>query len=101
MNNDENATLAVVVARLDDLRTDMANLRSEIGSQRNEVVARNEWLQRNAYVDSRIDGLGTDITDLKTDMASRRAPWWSVVAVVISLIAVAMGIIEYIVQAQS
>lgn len=97
--NDE-ATLAVVVARLDDLRTDMQNLRSEISGQRAEVVARNEWMQRNAYVDSRIDGLGTDISELKTDLASRRAPWWSVGAFVVSVITVGFVIVETVVLAK-
>lgn len=95
----DEATLAVVVARLDDLRTDMQNLRTEISGQRAEVVARNEWMQRNAYVDSRIDGLGTDISELKTDLASRRAPWWSVGALVVSFITVGLVIVEYVTRA--
>lgn len=77
----------------------MQNLRTEISGQRAEVVARNEWLQRNAYVDSRIDGLGTDISEVKTDLASRRAPWWSVIAVLISIISVGLVIVEYVTRA--
>ncbi|ACV09821.1 hypothetical protein Jden_2184 [Jonesia denitrificans DSM 20603] len=78
------ATLAVVVARLDDLRADMQSLREEVRKSSENSVTRGEWGQRNQHVDTRINTLGREIGDLRTDVNSRRAPWWSVWAVALA-----------------
>jgi hypothetical protein len=82
--SDENATLAVVVARLDDLRADMQSMRDEIRKSSENAVSRGEWGQRNAHVDTRLSSLGREVGDLRKDIDSRRAPWWSVWAVTLS-----------------
>ncbi|WP_019136686.1 hypothetical protein [Cellulomonas massiliensis] len=79
--DESEKTLAVVEARLSDLIKSVDNLRLEVNAQRNDVVARNEWLQRNAYVDSKFDSQGAEIAQLRTDAEKRRAPWWAIVAV--------------------
>lgn len=81
---DETATVAVVVARLDDLRTDVAGLRDELRTAQTMVVSRGEWGQRNAHVDTRLGNLGREVSDLRRDVESRRAPWWSTLAVALA-----------------
>ena len=101
---DVDPTLAVVVARLDDLREDMKALRAEVRSSTANVVGRGEWVQRNNLVDGKFDAHGREIAQLRQDhagdvaglraeLASRRAPWWSVVAAIGSIVAVAAVII--------
>jgi len=87
VNDGENATLAVVVSRLDDLRGDFASLRDELRRTSETSVTRNEWLQRNGYVDGKFDDQGKDISDLRAELAGKRAPWWTIVAVVTSCLA--------------
>jgi len=42
------------------------------------------WEQRNTHVDFVIAGLGREIGDLRGELRAKRAPWWSVAAVVIA-----------------
>lgn len=82
--DDLAATLAVVVSRLDDLRLDVGLIRTDISGVRSENVPRGEWEQRNNHVDSKFSAQGREIADLRTELHSRRAPWWSVGAIIIS-----------------
>ena len=102
--SDVDPTLAVVVARLDDLREDMKALRAEVRSSTANVVGRGEWIQRTNLVDGKFDTQGREIAQLRQDhagdvaglraeLASRRAPWWSVVAAIGSIVAVAAVLI--------
>lgn len=79
---DVDPTLAVVVARLDDLREDMKALRDEVRATGANVVGRGEWTQRNNLVDSRFEGHGREIAHIRTDLASRRTPWPAVAGAV-------------------
>lgn len=92
----DNATLAVVVARLDDLRVQVASLSDKLDAHRGEMVPRTEWMQRNATVDERFQDQGKDISDLRAELAARRAPWWSVVSAITAVVAVAVVIIQSI-----
>lgn len=42
------------------------------------------WEQRNRHVDFVHAGLGREIGDLRAEVRSKRAPWWSVAAVVVA-----------------
>jgi hypothetical protein len=119
----DDATLAVVVARLEDLRAQQGRdihvlteaiegLRRELAASRTGLVSRGEWEQRNSAVADRFQehgreianlrtsvetkatGLEGKITALETKIDSRRAPWWSVAAVLIAGAAVAWAIIS-------
>ncbi|WP_460776003.1 hypothetical protein [Microbacterium sp. GXF7504] len=79
---DSAATLAVVVSRIDDLREDIAQMRSDIAAGRSASVLRGEWEQRNNYSDHKFAGLGREIGELRTELRARRAPWWNVAAVI-------------------
>lgn len=118
----DDATLAVVVARLDDLREQqrrdtetlteaIESLRRELSTSRADMVSRGEWVQRNAAVDLRFQEQGREIGGLRTaqtadiaqlraehaeDMAtirSRSAPWWSAWTVVLAAAAVAWSVL--------
>jgi hypothetical protein len=80
----DRTALAVVVARLDDMREDFAGLRRSVEASASEKVSRGEWGQRNQHVDSRLAGLGREIGDLRAQLQAKSAPWWSVLAVVIA-----------------
>lgn len=88
-------TLAVLVAQVSDARSDINGLRSEVAAARTESVSRGEWLQRNAAVDTRFGSQGgevgelrknhaSDFATLRAELNSKRAPWWSVVSLIIA-----------------
>lgn len=98
------ATLAVVVSRIDDLREDIAHMRHAVAEAASRSVSRGEWEQRNNYSDSRFAALGREIGDLRNEthtrqaelraeVQSRRAPWWSVAAVLVSGLALTWTIV--------
>lgn len=93
-------TLAVLVSQVADARQDIQQMRNEVAAARGESVSRNEWLQRNKMVDERFGAQGREIGDLRgvhvadmtmvrNDINSKRAPWWSVVSLIIAAAAVA------------
>lgn len=90
---DEANTLAVVAARLDDVRTDIAEMRTEVRQAAQHAVSRGEWGQRNEHVNSRLQELGREIGQLRTELASRRAPWWSVAAVLVAAAALVWSVL--------
>ncbi|UUE19897.1 hypothetical protein [Microbacterium sp. J1-1] len=83
------ATLAVVVARLDDVREDIRDLRTDLSAHRIEMVSRGEWEMRNRAVDNRFDSQGREIAELK----AARAPWWSWASVLVASAAFAWAIL--------
>lgn len=98
MPDETTSTLAVVVARLDDLRTDFAAMRTEVRQAAGECVTRGEWGQRNQHVDTRINSLGREVGDLRKDIDSRRAPWWSVFAVTLAAAGLVWSIVGPVVS---
>lgn len=86
---EDSATLAVVVARLDDVRGDLRDLRTELTTHRTEMVSRGEWEMRNRAVDSRFDNQGREIAELK----AARAPWWSWASVTVAGLAFAWTVL--------
>lgn len=87
--DEASATLAVVVARLDDVRGDIRGMRAELASHRTEMVSRGEWEMRNRAVDSRFESQGREIAELK----AARAPWWSWASVLVAGSAFAWAIL--------
>lgn len=79
LGGDSAATLAVVVARLDDVRGDIQAMRTENSAHRSEMVSRGEWEMRNRAVDTRFESQGREIAELK----AARAPWWSWASVLV------------------
>jgi len=110
----DEITLAVVAARLDDLREDVKGVRSDLAIHRAELVGRGEWLQRNQAVDDRFQAQGREIGQLRTDLNTkttvldgeikavdtkadqRRAPWWAVASLVVATVMAALYIVPLI-----
>lgn len=84
--------LAVVAARLDDLREDIRELRGEVATSVADKVSRGEWLQRNTAVDERFQGQGREIAQLRSELAARRTPWPTVAAVVVAIASFAWSV---------
>ena len=98
----DEVTLAVLAARMDDVRADIRGMRGDLAAHRAELVPRGEWEQRNRHVDARFQDQGREIGTLRTSLEttktalegkvaaaeqradSRRAPWWTVAALVLS-----------------
>jgi hypothetical protein len=78
--DEDRITLARVEATLESVAKALGELREDVLRQRGDVVPRGEWLQRNAYVDSKFDNQGADISEIRQDLAAKRAPWWVVLA---------------------
>lgn len=94
--DDDRIALAKVETTLEGVVTTLGELRDEIRSQRGEKVPRNEWIQRNTHVDAKFDNQAEDISDIKQDLASKRAPWWTVAAVVFAALSLLYTILASI-----
>lgn len=110
----DEVTLAVVAARLDDVREDIRGMRSDLATHRAELVPRGEWEQRNHHVDARFQDQGREIGQLRTELNAkaaelagdiknvdtkadqRRAPWWAVGSLLVAAIALAVTLIPLI-----
>ena len=82
----DDPTLAVVVARLEDLRNDVAAMRTEVQTAQAGYVIRAEF-------EAWRTGIGREIGDIKASVArieqaaeQRRAPWWAALGVGVSLV---------------
>lgn len=93
-DDDLRTALAVISARLDDIKQDVADIRADQQSGSTKYTSRGEWEQRNNNVDNRFLAMGREIGDLRTELNSKRAPWWSVVAVIISGAAILWTVFE-------
>lgn len=89
----DEATLAVVVARLDDVRDDIAGLTQTVNGQRAELVSRGEWMMRNQHVDASFIATAREVGELRTELRSRRHPWPVVVAVVVAVTSLALEVL--------
>lgn len=98
MSAETDPTLAVVVARLDDLRADMRAMRTELATHRADLVPRGEWEQRNRHVDARHQEIGREIggirTELRAEIQSRRQPWTAVAGAIVSIASIALVLIR-------
>lgn len=103
-DDDLRETLAVVVSRIGGLSDDVGEMRRELREDRREYVTQSVWLQRNALVDQRFTSQGREIGDLRgqiqaktaelrAEVNGRRAPWWSVAAVLVSALALGWAVV--------
>lgn len=91
-NDTDSVSIAVLASRVNDLRDDIAEIRSLLTTIHTDKVSYREWAQRNAEVNGRFSGLGREIGDLRTEIRAKSAPWWSVGALIISAIALAWAV---------
>lgn len=94
--SDDAATLAVVVARLDDLRGDVRHLRTDLAASAERQVSRGEWAMRNAAVDQRFEDQGREIGSLRVELARRRLPWTTIATAIVAVAGLALTIVQAI-----
>lgn len=87
-------TLAVVVARLDDLRKDVGGLRTELRDRDSRYVSRAEWEMWREAVTAALDEARRGRVTLQERMDSRHVPWTSVVAAVVAAAALAWTVLQ-------
>lgn len=85
--------LATLTEQVSSLNKNVEGLRSELRDDRKTYVQHSVWEQRNKTVDANLAHQGREIGQLRTDLASRRAPWWSTWAVVLSAGALAWSVL--------
>lgn len=88
---------AVVIARLDDLRSDFAAIRQQLADQSAALVPRSEWQLRNIHVDETFKSQGREISDLRTELRSRQTPWTAKASAIGSILAVSLSVIVFLV----
>lgn len=93
VDNDQ-VTLAIVANQLKYIADDVRELRDDIKRSNEDKVSYREWSQRNEHVNTRLGGLGREVGDLRTEIRAKSAPWWSVGALVVSVIAVGWNVIN-------
>lgn len=69
----DEITLAVVAARLADVREDIKGMRADLTAHRAELVGRGEWEQRNHAVDRQFQEQGREIGQLRTTLDTKIA----------------------------
>lgn len=89
-------TLAVLVSKVEDLRTDVAVMRQEQTDARAQFVPRAEWVQRNQALDERDQRVGREIADLRTELRSRRVAWPAVLGAVTAAAALGLTVVQAI-----
>ncbi len=91
---DPDETLAVVVARLDDLRQNVDGLRSELRDRDARYVSRAEWEMWREAVTASLGEARRGRDDLAKRMDAKHVPWTGVAAVVISAVALAWTVVQ-------
>lgn len=86
--NVEEAALSVLVSQVGDMREDIRDMRNDLKTMSDDKVSYREWSQRNSEVNGRFGSLGREVGELRLEIRSKSAPWWSVGALIVSVVAV-------------
>lgn len=81
----EEVSIAVLSAKIDALTETVHEIKTSMSETRESHVTRQEWQLRNDFVDERA-------RRLQAEIESRRAPWWSVLAIIAAFGALAWNI---------
>jgi uncharacterized protein (DUF3084 family) len=87
------AALAVVVARLDDLRAQVAQLSTLLAQQQQLYVPRTEWELWRENANRELRGVHEDIEGIESAAEARHPSWTSVAASIAADAALALSII--------
>ncbi len=85
--DEDRITLAKIETQLEGLLKTVEDLKR---SFEQTVVTRNEWAQRNKYVDSKLEESAQDISELK----SGRGPWWAWAMAMIAAISLGWDLMQ-------
>lgn len=90
--DDDRVTLRVVAERIGDIQASQKAIQQQLTTQAATFVPRGEWMLRNTQVDEKHSGLGREIGELRSELRSRRLPWPTVVAAIVSCLALAKSL---------
>ena len=90
---DDSQTLAVVVARIDDMRGDIAGLRSDLHSRDQALVTRVEFEAWKTGLDRELRDMKTAAESARKEADDRRAPWWTWAAFILSALTLAVVVL--------
>lgn len=93
-------SFAVLSTKLDHVSQTVEKIERALAASAASHVSRDEWSLRNQTVDERFIDVRGDIARLEAEAQSRRAPWWSVVAVAAAIGALAWSIFGPVIIAQ-
>lgn len=96
MGEHDEQTLAVVVARLGDLREDFGKLRVELSERDKQYVTRGEFeMWREAHGGQMTEARRRS-DELQKQLDARHVSWTSVVAAVVAVAALALTVVQTI-----
>ncbi|WP_419704996.1 hypothetical protein [Promicromonospora sp. NFX87] len=96
-------TLAVVVARLDDLRSEVSDMRVEVRTTASAFLPRTEWelwrasanreiAEARADAEQAVAEARHEASKVRTEIDGRRIPWTAVVAAVVAIASLALNL---------
>lgn len=97
MDDSTRIDIAVINTKLDALTASVTELTKQIGLSNESKVSRNEWEQRNNYVDGRLQSLGREISELRIDIKTEktnRPHWTAIVGAVVVVIVLSLDVIS-------
>lgn len=80
----DHVAIATLATEMRYIRQSLDEIRQDVKTIGPAHVTRNEWMQRNDVVDGKFTDVDKRITGIVTDLASKRVPWTSIAAIVIS-----------------
>lgn len=90
---DDSQTLAVVVSRIDDMRGDIAGLRTDLHTRDQALVTRVEFEAWKTGLDREIRDMRAAAQTAKSEVDSRRAPWWTWAGFIVAVLALAVTVL--------
>lgn len=90
----EETSIEILATQVSFLREDIRDLAKKVDESNDSKVSHREWSQRNDHVNTRLGGLGREVGDLRSEIRAKSAPWWSVSALVVSIVAVGWNVIN-------
>ncbi|QNN98087.1 hypothetical protein SEA_FEDE_39 [Microbacterium phage Fede] len=85
---EDTASIAVLSTKMDHVTKTVEEIKTTLATSSSVHVTRSEWELRNQTVDERFVHHHNGQEQLRTEMNARKAPWWTVVAAIGSIIAV-------------
>jgi flagellar biosynthesis chaperone FliJ len=96
-NEQTKIDIAVINTKLDTLTQHIEQLTRQVNVSNDSKVSRNEWEQRNHYVDGRFQALGREISELRIDIKTEKTNkphWTAIVGAIVVVVVLGLDIIS-------
>jgi hypothetical protein len=94
----DDQTLAVLVSQVGDLRGDFKLLADQITARDQQFVTRGEFEAWRIGMDREMKDAKSEIKANKDESTRAKAPWWAVGSLIVAAIAVALAVVQALVQ---